>query len=206
MIGIINYGMGNLGSVKRKFDRIRVDSFISGNPSDLKKADRLVLPGVGHFSNAVSVLKSNGLWELLNEEVIYHKKPILGICLGMQLMASHSEEGDVEGLGWFDANIIRFRIGDKLNYKVPHMGWNEVSIQKKNSLFDGVDFPTGFYFVHSYHIVCQNKTDILCTTDYEYQFPSGIQKENITGLQFHPEKSHEAGERLLYNFNKFPLT
>jgi glutamine amidotransferase len=199
-IGIIDYGMGNLGSVKRKLDRIKVNSVISDDPLILNDCDRLILPGVGHFSRAVDELKSRGLWDYLQREALVENKPILGICLGMQLMAKHSEEGNANGLGWFDADVIRFHINDTLKYKVPHMGWNDVDIKKDNSLFRDVDLTTGFYFVHSYHVVCNNPDDILCETTYKNSFVSAIQRDNLTGVQFHPEKSHDAGEQFLRNW------
>jgi imidazole glycerol-phosphate synthase subunit HisH len=201
MIGIIDYGMGNLGSVKRKLDRIKADSFISSNPLELKKVDKFILPGVGHFARAVKQLKSSGLWELLFEEVIHNKKPVLGICLGMQLMAKHSEEGDVEGLGWFDADVVKFSVSNQLKNKIPHMGWNNVIIEKNSTLLQGSPQEAMFYFVHSYHINCYKKEDILTTTEYDYPFTSSIQKNNIFGTQFHPEKSHEWGEHIFRNFS-----
>lgn len=200
MIAIIDYGMGNLGSVKRKLDRIGVDSVITSNPEEIRNSSKLILPGVGHFGNAVNELKVRGLWDILNQEVLISKKPILGICLGMQLMAKSSEEGNGEGLGWFDADVVRFRVKDTLKYKVPHMGWNQVVLKKPSQLFAGVDPDQGFYFVHSYHLKCKDVTDILNETVYEYPFVSAIQKDNIYGVQYHPEKSHEAGEQLLRNF------
>jgi imidazole glycerol-phosphate synthase subunit HisH len=200
MIAIINYGMGNLGSVKRKLDRIDAPSVITDDAEEIRKADKLILPGVGHFASAVQELKYRDLWDVLNEEVLVSKKPILGICLGMQLMARHSEEGNSEGLGWFDAKVVRFNIRDTLKFKIPHIGWNNIQPAKTDTLFKGLDLQNGFYFVHSFHIMCTNQSDILCTTQYEYTFVSGIQKENIFGLQFHPEKSHDAGEELLKNF------
>lgn len=203
MIGIVDYGMGNLGSVKRKLDRIQAASIISDNPSELRKCDKLILPGVGHFANAVKELRSRGLWDYFQEEAMITRKPILGICLGMQLMAKHSEEGDVEGLGWFDADVIRFRIKDTLKFKVPNMGWNQVTIKKGSPLFNEVDLTTGFYFVHSYHITCNNPDDILSETLYEYPFISAIQRNNLIGVQYHPEKSHDAGEQFLRNFIHF---
>lgn len=202
MIGIIDYGMGNLGSVSRKLDLIGFPSIISSNIAVLENSDKLILPGVGHFSKAVRELKSRKLWDFLSEEVIIKKKPILGICLGMQLMAKHSEEGNAYGLGWFDAKVIKFNIKDTLKYKVPHIGWNHITISKKCSLFDNVDLEPGYYFVHSYHYLCNNNEDILNETMYEYQFVSAVQKDNIFGVQYHPEKSHDAGVQLLKNFAK----
>lgn len=200
MIAIIDYGMGNLGSVKRKLNLIGVRSVITCDPEEIRNAEKLILPGVGHFGNAIREIKSRGLWDLLNREVLLEKKPILGICLGMQLMAGHSEEGDVAGFGWFDAEVVRFNVQDTLKYKVPHMGWNQVLLKKPSLLFDQIIAGESFYFVHSYHLKCNKETDVLNETAYEYSFVSAIQKENIYGVQYHPEKSHEAGEKLLKNF------
>lgn len=200
MIGIINFGMGNLGSVKRKLDRIGALSVISSSPDEIRNADKLILPGVGHFGNAVNELKVSGLWDVLNKEVLVNKKPILGICLGMQLMAKHSQEGNVSGLGWFDAEVIRFKVKDTLRFKVPHMGWNQVVLKKFSQLFENIELGQGFYFAHSYHLKCNDQTDVLNETVYEYTFVSAIQKDNIYAVQYHPEKSHEAGEKLLTNF------
>jgi len=202
MIAIINYGMGNLGSVKRKLDRIGTPSIVTSDPDEIRSSQKLILPGVGHFASAVNELKLRGLWDLLNSEVLTEKKPILGICLGMQLMTGYSAEGNVRGFGWFDAKVVRFHVSDTLKYKIPHIGWNTIKIEKPDNLFNGLKFQTGFYFVHSYHIICKDPSDILCFTEYEYPFASGIQKDNITGFQFHPEKSHDAGEELMKNFIK----
>lgn len=197
---IIDYGMGNLRSVQKKFIRVNANIEISDNPSIISKADKLVLPGVGHFANGVAKLKEYGIWDTLNRKVLVDKTPVLGICLGMQLMAKHSEEGDVQGLAWFDADIIKFRVKDQLKYKVPHMGWNNAVINKETELFKGVSEDAMFYFVHSFHIKCRDSVDILTTTEYEYAFTSSIQKDNIYGTQFHPEKSHDWGEQVFRNF------
>jgi imidazole glycerol-phosphate synthase subunit HisH len=200
MIAIIDYGMGNLQSVAKILHRIGVNFMISSFPREIEKCDKIVLPGVGHFGKAVDNLKGLQLWDAIYEAVIVKKKPVLGICLGMQLMAKHSEEGDAVGFGWFDAEVVRFRVQDTLKYKVPHMGWNQVSITKPDPMFDGVDLQQGFYFVHSYYVKCNDPADILSETDYGFRFTSAIRKENIIGVQYHPEKSHEAGEKLLKNF------
>ena len=200
MIAIIDYGMGNLKSVKRKMDRIGVNSIITSDPEEIKKSDRIILPGVGHFAKAVSEIKSRELWDLLSEQVLIKKKPVLGICLGMQLMAKHSEEGDSEGFGWIDANVVRFKVSDSVRYKIPHMGWNTIKEIKESTLFEMINFNSEFYFVHSYHIKCDDPNNILAETIYDYSFTSVIQAGNIFGVQFHPEKSHDVGELLLRNF------
>ena len=168
----------------------------------IKTANKIILPGVGHFQKAIENLIKLNLLDVLNEAVLVKQIPILGICLGMQLMASHSEEGDVAGLNWFDADVVKFKVSDELKYKVPHMGWNNAIIEKESPLFKGVSQDAMYYFVHSYHIKCNNKADILTTTEYDYSFTSSIQKNNIFGTQFHPEKSHEAGEEVIRNFIK----
>jgi imidazole glycerol-phosphate synthase subunit HisH len=156
MIAIIDYGMGNLRSVKRKMDRIGVKSIITSDPEEIKKSDRIILPGVGHFAKAVSEIKNRGLWDLLKDQVLVEKKPVLGICLGMQLMAKYSEEGNSEGFGWFDAKVIRFKVSDTIRYKIPHMGWNTITPLKDSSLFEKIALDSEFYFVHSYYVLCQN--------------------------------------------------
>jgi glutamine amidotransferase len=199
---IIDYGMGNLHSVKKKLKRIGLTAEISSNPDVIAHAKKLILPGVGHFSKAIQNLKALHLYDALNEAVLVKKTPILGICLGLQLMARHSEEGNEEGFGWFDADVVHFNITNQLKYKVPHMGWNCVKSEKQSILFDGITESQEFYFVHSYHIRTNNNEDVLATTDYEYRFVSALEKDNIFGVQFHPEKSHEVGEKMLTNFLK----
>ncbi len=197
---IVNYGMGNLNSVKRAMSRLRVDSVISSNPKDIAGSDKIILPGVGHFGKAMSNLKELGLLDVLNEVVLIKKKPILGICLGMQLMAKKSEEGNSEGLGWFDAEIVKFQVSDNLKYKVPHMGWNQIIAKKESPLMKDLPEPKEFYFVHSYHFKTANESDVLNRTNYEYDFVSAVEKDNIFGVQYHPEKSHDTGAKLLKNF------
>ena len=199
-IVIIDYGMGNLRSVQKKLIRVGANVVVSKEPDKILNADKLILPGVGHFYNGVKKLKEYNIWDVLNEKVLVNKTPILGVCLGMQLMAQHSEEGDIEGLGWFDAEVIKFRIKDKLKYKVPHMGWNSINKVKYNVLFNDIPDESMFYFVHSYYIRCNDDSDILSSTKYETKFTSAIQKDNILGTQFHPEKSHDIGEKIFKNF------
>lgn len=199
-IVVIDYGMGNLNSVLKKLNRTTVNAQISSNPSTILNASKLILPGVGHFSKAIQNLKSLQIYDALNEAVTVKKTPILGICLGLQLMAIHSEEGNVKGFGWFDANVVHFRIKDHLKYKVPHMGWNNVLSMKSSVLFRKIPDSGEFYFVHSFHIKSNNKEDVLATSNFEYTFASALEKDNIFGVQFHPEKSHDVGERLLSNF------
>ncbi len=200
MIVIVDYGMGNLRSVQKKLKHVGVEAVISSEPKIIGNASKIVLPGVGHFAKAVKNIKDLGILEILNTKVLVDKTPILGICLGLQIMAKHSEEGNAEGLGWFDADVVRFKVKDSLKYKIPHTGWNNTTVEKESALFKALPLDSMFYFVHTYHIKCHNKEDILGTTEYEYKFTSAIQKGNIFGVQFHPEKSHDIGEKLIKNF------
>ncbi len=197
---IVNYGMGNLNSVKRAMSKLPVNAVISSKPEDIAECDKIILPGVGHFGKAMSNLKELGLLDVLNESVLVKKKPILGICLGMQLMAKTSEEGDSLGLGWFDGEIVKFNVSDSLKYKVPHMGWNQVVIKKESPLMKDLPEPKEFYFVHSYHFKTEHQSDVLNESEYDYKFVSALEKDNIFGVQYHPEKSHDTGAKLLKNF------
>ena len=197
---VLDYGMGNIFSVTKKLNRLKIDSVVSSSQDEILSADKIILPGVGHFGKAMENLKKLNLIDVLNHEVLIKKKPILGICLGMQLMANKSEEGNVEGLGWIDADVVKFRINDKLKYKVPHTGWNQISISKESKLMHNIPNFSEIYFVHSYHFKTNNPVDILNETEYENRFVSAIEKENIYGVQYHPEKSHDIGELLLKNF------
>jgi imidazole glycerol-phosphate synthase subunit HisH len=199
-ITIIDYGMGNLRSVQKKIQQVGAGVEITSDLDKILRAEKLLLPGVGHFANGINKLKESGIRDILNRKVLLEKTPILGICLGMQLMAKQSEEGGVEGLGWFDADVVKFTIKDKLKYKVPHMGWNSAVIEKESLLFKEVPNDAMFYFVHSFHIKCNDDKDILTSSEYEYNFTSAIQKDNVYGTQFHPEKSHDWGEEVFRNF------
>jgi glutamine amidotransferase len=199
-IAVIDYGMGNLYSIKKKLNQLSLMSIITSDRKEIQEADKIILPGVGHFGKAMENLTKLNLIEVLNQEVLVNKKPILGICLGMQLMAKKSEEGNVEGLDWFDAEVVRFEINDSLKYKVPHTGWNQIKIEKKSKLMCGIYDLSEMYFVHSYHFLVKENSDILNTTNYEYNFTSAVEKDNIFGVQYHPEKSHDVGLQILKNF------
>jgi len=201
MIVVIDYGMGNLGSIQNMLKKIGAKGIISSDISDIQKADKLILPGVGAFDNGMENLEKRGLIPVLNEKVLIHKTPILGICLGMQLLSKKSEEGHLPGLGWIEAETIKFKFNEnQTRLKIPHMGWNTIKIKKDNPLFTNMYEETRFYFVHSYHVFCHNKQDVLAETHYGFDFVSSLQKDNIFGVQFHPEKSHKFGQQLLKNF------
>ena len=199
-IVIIDYGMGNLNSVKRKLHLLNINALVSSDINEVKSASKLILPGVGHFANAMKNLKDLGLIDILNQKVLVEKTPILGICLGMQIMAKKSEEGNCPGLGWFDADVVKFNMKDKLKYKIPQIGWNQIAIEKSSKLMHSIPDYSEFYFVHSFHFRCNNKIDILNTTDYELNFTSVVEKNNIFGVQYHPEKSHDVGLQMITNF------
>ncbi|MCO5259294.1 MAG: imidazole glycerol phosphate synthase subunit HisH [Crocinitomicaceae bacterium] len=199
-IAIIDYGMGNLHSIYKTIKQITPNVQIASEKTTIQKADKLILPGVGHFGKAMEQLKILDLIEVLDEQVLIKKKPILGICLGMQLFAKHSEEGNVNGLGWIDAEVKQFNIQNHVEFKVPHTGWGELNIQKVTPIFESIPHSTSFYFVHSFFFHCFEKEAIIATTEHEQLFTSSVQKENIYGMQFHPEKSHRYGKQLLKNF------
>jgi len=190
----------NIGSIFNMLKKIGANAVIASDISMIEKAEKLILPGVGAFDNGMTNLREQGLIEILNKKVIKGKTLILGICLGMQLMTKSSEEGTSKGLGWFNASTIRFKFDEKNNLKIPHMGWNTVQLNKESSLFKEMFDEPRFYFVHSYHVVCNDEQDILTRTYHGYEFVSAIQKDNIMGVQFHPEKSHKFGMKLLKNF------
>ena len=201
MITILNYGTGNVNSIKKAFYRLGIDSQISSNKKVIQKSQKLILPGVGHFNKGMQNLRKSGFYQELNHLVLNDKIPVLGICLGMQLMTMNSEEGNVEGLGWIDANVKSFDFLDNKNkLKIPHIGWNNLKISKKNNLYCDINESDMFYFVHSYYTSLKNREDSISVTRYGIDFVSSFQKENIFGVQYHPEKSHDQGLQILKNF------
>ena len=199
-IVIIDYRTGNSNSIKRTLDRIGSRSVISAQIDDVIRADKIILPGVGHFAKAMATLKEQGLLDALNEAVLIRHKPVLGICLGMELMAMTSEEGDTPGLQWLNADAVRFKIPSAARHKVPHMGWNRIEIKKPSALMKGVEELSEFYFAHSYHLQINDRSDLLNETEYGVAFPSAVERNNIFGVQYHPEKSHRVGAQVLKNF------
>ena len=202
MIAIINYGLGKLSSILNMHKRLGIDAVITADFEVLEKASKLILPGVGHFKKGMDNLKASGLQQFLDKQVLENKKPILGICLGAQLMTKHSEEANISGLGWVDAHTIRFQQQKLGNLRVPHMGWGDITITAANPLLKNLPEDPSFYHVHSYHFNFTEPTEVIATTRYGYEFASAFQKNNIYGTQFHPEKSHQYGMKVLENFSK----
>lgn len=200
MIVVIDYGAGNLGSIINMLKRLGSEAVISSEVEVIKKASKLILPGVGSFDYGMQQLIDSGLIGVLNKKVLEDRTPILGVCLGVQLMTNGSEEGNLEGLKWFDAKTVKFSFEKDSKLKIPHMGWNDTFVAKKSKLFDEIEDEYRFYYVHSYHLKPNNESDILTVAKYGYEFVSGLERENIYGVQFHPEKSHKFGMRVFKNF------
>lgn len=199
---IVDYGMGNLGSVQNMFKRIGVTTEVTSDSKKIESAKKILLPGVGAFDTAMRKINETGLAEVLDRKALIDKIPILGICLGMQLLSKYSEEGVCPGLGWIPAQTIKFAFPYSSALKIPHMGWNNIQKINRSKLTENLDNDTRFYFVHSYYVKADNSDDVLATTNYGVEFHSIIQHENIYGAQFHPEKSHRFGMKLLENFAK----
>jgi glutamine amidotransferase len=191
--------MGNLGSIQNMFKRIGVKTELTREPEKIRAAKKILLPGVGAFDSAMQKINDYGLRQVLDQRVKEDRVPILGICLGMQLLTNASEEGALKGLGWIDGEAVKFKFEDP-KLKIPHMGWNHVYKMRENPLIADLPEEPRFYFVHSYRVQCNNPEDVLTTTHYGIDFHSIIQHENIYGAQFHPEKSHKYGMKLLQNF------
>ncbi len=204
MITIVDYGMGNLGSIANMFRYIGVKNQIVSDPDVIAKSSKILLPGVGAFDAAMDKIASSGLKEVLDQKALKEKIPVLGICLGMQLITRSSEEGVLPGLGWIKADALALKGRISSDLKVPHMGWNLVNSNQKNSpllrKFDQFG-ELRFYFVHSYYVQCDAQENSLLQTDYGLKFDSGIVSDNIFGVQFHPEKSHRFGMTLFQNFS-----
>jgi len=197
-IVVVDYGMGNLGSIVNMLRRIGVPAFVSGQLADVERARKLILPGVGAFDEAMRRINDSGLRAVLDCKALEEKTPILGICLGMQLLTRSSEEGIEKGLGWIDGEALRFPAS--ANAKVPHMGWNTVKPTRDDPLIVGLENDARFYFVHSYYVRVDRHENTLLKTIYGMEFDAAICASNIRGAQFHPEKSHRFGRHLLKNF------
>jgi len=201
MIGVVDYGSGNINAISTVYKNLNIDHQIIKNPSGLLECEKIILPGVGAFDATMLKLNSSGFKEVLDELVLNNGIPILGICVGLQVMGNESEEGMLEGLGWIPGKVTKFSTKDiKSKPKLPHMGWNTIADHNKHPLFEGVDCEIGFYFIHSYHFKCESEDNILSSSTYHYKFTSSINFKKIFGVQFHPEKSHHNGIQLLKNF------
>lgn len=200
MISVVDYGVANLGSILNMLKRIGARAALVSVPEDVARAESIILPGVGSFDHGVAALQERGLDAALRQRVLDDEIPILGICLGMQLLGRGSAEGVLRGLGLLDARCERFSFGENTSLKIPHMGWNTLMQKKGSRILEGLDAAARFYFVHSYHMVCTDPDDVLATADYGGEFTAMVQRKNITGAQFHPEKSHRFGMQLLRNF------
>lgn len=200
-VTVVDYQMGNIGSIANMIAKVGGKAEVTSDPARLRDAERLILPGVGHFDRGVANLTDLGLADVLAEVVVQRRVPVLGICLGMQLMCRGSDEGEQKGLGWVDAEVRRFDAGAHPGMKVPHMGWNVAKPVRQSPLLDVAPAePQRFYFVHSFYVDCHDPSDVLAVTNYEGEFCSAFLRDNIWGVQFHPEKSHAFGMELFRRF------
>lgn len=201
MITILDYGSGNLNAIRNIYERLNIPFEFANTKEQIMKADHILLPGVGAFDETIYTLQKKGFIEALNKKVFEEEVPLLGICVGMQMFADSSEEGTLNGLSWIHGKVKKF---DK-NFisgkpKTPHLGWNSIEITRDCTLFKDVDPAVGFYFVHSYYYECADENNVICKTEYGKFFHSAVNRSNIYGVQFHPEKSHDNGIQLLRNF------
>lgn len=201
MIAILSYGLGNIKAFANIYRNLNVPHIIADHPAALKEASKIILPGVGAFDHAMQRLKASGLAEPLAEQVLGRGVPVLGICVGMQMLADSSEEGSEPGLGWVPGTVRKIRIEPTSRIRLlPHMGWNTVVPRDGDPLLAGLDAAQGFYFLHSYHFCPQDEGDAIARADYASEFVCAVRRGHIAGVQFHPEKSHHNGVRLLQNF------
>lgn len=201
MITIIDYGSGNISAIGNIYERLNIDYKIARSPSEIIGAHKLFLPGVGAFDETMILLENSGFRKALDIEVLINKVPIIGICVGMQVLGGSSEEGKLPGLGYIKGHVKRLDENLIINKpSLPHMGWNNISLKRQSPLFEDIDTEIGFYFLHSFYFECDNHSDVLATTEYGQSFASAINHENVHGIQFHPEKSHSNGVSLLKNF------
>ena len=203
MIAIVDYGLGNIAAFANVYKTANIEVSIARTAEDLKSASKLILPGVGHFDHAMELLQQSGMRDTLDNLVLREKVPVIGICVGMQILARGSEEGKLPGLGWLDADVRAFKSRDTMkDMALPHMGWNDVRAVSSDKLFEDLEAEARFYFLHSYYFDCDRQEDVLATCNYGADFSCAVCSANIYGVQFHPEKSHGFGNRLLKNFAK----
>lgn len=202
MITVVDYGVGNIGAIINMADYLGIDAETSSDPDKVRNASKLILPGVGAFDKAMLTLQNKGLIDSLNEAALKRQIPVLGICLGMQLLARRSDEGVQAGLGWVAADVVRITLPPESPLKVPHIGWLEVKPARKSALFDSAVYGERFYFDHGYYVQCDSPQDVAATIDYGSEICCAVSSGNISGVQFHPEKSHRFGMRVLEAFGK----
>lgn len=200
MIRIVDYGLGNILAFHNMYKRLNVEAVIARSAAELEGATKLILPGVGHFDHAMDLLNRSGMREPLDEMVLQQKVPVLGICVGMQMLAHASTEGTERGLGWIDGQVKGFEAMAQPDLLLPHMGWNDVRPVPGNGLFVGLETDARFYFLHSYYFECARESDVAAVSGYGSEFACAVHAGNIHGVQFHPEKSHHYGAQLLKNF------
>ncbi len=200
MITIVNYGVGNLASIKNMLKKAGFEAVLATEKNEIEKASKIILPGIGAFDHCMSEFNKSGLRELVTKKVLGEKTPVLGICVGLQMLMESSEEGVEPGLGWIKGKTIKFKKETLGDLKIPHMGWTNVQIVKDTLLTQQLGDEPRFYFVHSYYVQPEEQSDIMLTATYGYEFTAAINHENIFGAQFHPEKSHKYGMKILENF------
>lgn len=200
MITIVSYGLGNIEAILNIYRRLGIAARVACTAGDLQGSEKIILPGVGAFDWAMTLLGRSGMRDLLEELVVGQGRPVLGICVGMQILARCSEEGKLDGLGWIDAEVRKFGSGERRDVQLPHMGWNEAMPRAEDSLFQGFDGGARFYFLHSFYMATRREEDVLAETEYNGRFASAVRSGKVYGVQFHPEKSHQWGIQLLRNF------
>jgi glutamine amidotransferase len=201
MITIVDYGLGNIKAFANLYHRLGIPVSIAQTKAELASAQKIILPGVGAFDHAMEMLNASGMRDILDHKVLVDKVPVIGICVGMQILGKSSDEGVLPGLGWIDADIKKFDVALLTNKThLPHMGWNDVVAIKETPLLHELETDARFYFLHSYYFKCNNQEDTIATTGYGTEFASAVQSGNVFGVQFHPEKSHHYGVQLLKNF------
>lgn len=203
MVGIIDYGVGNISAFRNIYKQLNIPVKIVSKEADLTDVEKIVLPGVGHFDYAMTRFKDSGMIEKINQMVFHEKTPVIGICVGMQMMANRSDEGVLPGLGWIDAEVKKFdsslTVG-QTKLPLPHMGWNDIRTERTTPILTGLENDAQFYFLHSYYFVCNDENDKIASTNYVADFTCAANHKNVYGVQFHPEKSHKYGIQLLKNF------
>ena len=200
MIGIIDYGLGNISAISNIYTKLKIKNTIVNTIEDFDTSEKFILPGVGAFDSAINLLYKPNFVSEIHKQIFVKKKKIIGICVGMQIFAKNSSEGKTLGLEWFNANVKKINQQSRNNLRLPHMGWNSIKITSNDLLLRDLEDSEYFYFCHSYYFNCINQKNVLAITNYGHEFPSIVKNENIYGIQFHPEKSHDSGVKILKNF------